>query len=88
MTFAVFIVLVLGVFIALLNVLPTAAALGFSFQPAVATIAGYMMAWNFMFPIAELFTFLKLFIALEIGIWVWKVSIGTIKFIRGHSDGA
>lgn len=88
MTFAIFIVLILGLFIALLNILPTASSLAFNLQPAVENIVGFMNAWNFMFPIHELFTYVKIFIGLEIAIWIWKISIGTVKFIRGHSDGA
>jgi len=88
MTFAVFIILVLGLFIALLNVLPTATALGFSFQPAVAALVAYMNAWNFMFPIHELLLCLGIMIGLEVAIWIWKAGIGTVKFIRGHTDGA
>jgi len=88
MTFAVFIILILGLFIALLNILPTAGALSFSFAPAVITIVGYMRAWDFMFPIHELMTLVGLFVAFEISIWVWHVLWRVVKFIRGHSDGA
>lgn len=87
MTFAIYIILVLGVFIGLLNILPTATSLGINFQPAISTLAGYMMSFDFIFPIHELFLFLKLFIYLEIAIWTWKISIGIIKFLRGHSAG-
>jgi len=88
MTFAIFIILVLGLFIAILNILPTAAALGFSFAPSVATIVAYMNAWNFMFPIHELLYCVGIVVGLEIAIWVWKILMGTAKFIRGHSDGS
>jgi len=88
MTFAIFIILILGLFIALLNVLPTAAALGFSFQPAVVTIVAYMRAWDFMFPIHERMAFVVIFVGFEITIWTWHVLWRVVKFIRGHSDGA
>lgn len=88
MTFAIFIVLVLGLFIGALNVLPAASALGFSFEPSVQTIVSYMNAWNFMFPIHELFTYLGIFVAFEIAVWVWKITMGTVKIVRRHSDGA
>lgn len=89
MTFAIYIVLILGVFIALLNILPTAASLGFSFTPAVITIVGYMKAWDFMFPIHELFALVILYIlTIDIPLWTWQISWKIIKFLRGHSDGA
>jgi len=88
MTFAIFIVLALGLFIAFLNILPTATALGFSFQPAIVTIVGYMKAWDFMFPIHELFILLGAFVTFEIALWSWQAGWKVVKFIRGHSDGS
>jgi len=88
MTFAIFIVLVLGLFIALLNILPLASAYAFSFTPSIATIVGYMKAWNFMFPITELITLVSAFVTFELAIWAWHVSWKVVKMIRGHSDGA
>ena len=88
MTFAIFIILVLGLFIALLNVLPLAAAYPFSFAPSVATIVGYMKAWDFMFPIHELLTLVLAYFAFEIAIWTWHTTWKIVKFIRGSSDGS
>lgn len=88
MTFAIFIVLALGLFIALLNVLPAATALPFGFTPAITAIVGYLNAWDYLFPIHELLTLVAIFIGFEIAIWVWHVSWRVVKFIRGHSDGA
>jgi len=87
MTFAIFIILVLGVFIGLLNVLPNATALGFSFQAAISSIVGFMNAWDYLFPIHELLTIVAIFIGFEIAVWIWHVSWKVVKFIRGHSDG-
>jgi len=88
MTFAIYIILVLGVFIAVLNILPTAVSLGFSFTPSVVTIIAYMKAWDFMFPIHELMTLVGIVIAFEIVVWTWHVLWRIIKFLRGHSDGS
>jgi len=88
MTFAIYIVIVLGVFIGILNILPTAASLGFTFVPAVVTIVGYMKAWDFMFPIHELLALVLIVIFFEIAIWTWHVLWKIVKFLRGHSDGA
>jgi len=88
MTFAIFIVLILGLFIALLNILPLASAYAFSFAPSVAIIVGYMKAWDFMFPIHELLTLVIAFFVFEIAVWTWHVLWKVVKFIRGHSEGA
>jgi len=86
MTFAIFIVLIIGLFIGFLNILPTADALSFSFEPAVLTIVNFMKAWDFMFPIHELFVFLGIFVGFEITLWSLRQLRSVIKFIRGHSD--
>jgi len=88
MTFAIFIVLILGLFIAILNILPTAAGLSFSFTPAVIKIISIMHAWDYLFPIHELLALTTIMILFEVGIWIWHVLFKTAKFIRGHSDGA
>ena len=88
MTFAIYIVIIIGVFIAFLNLLPIATTIGFSFTPAVITIVGYMRAWDFMFPIHELFYFLGAFITIEIVLWSLRNGAKVIKFLRGHGDGS
>jgi len=88
MTFAIFIVLILGLFIAVLNILPLASAYAFSFAPSVATIVGFMKAWDFMFPVHEILALVVAFFVFEISIWTWQVLWRIVKFIRGHSDGA
>jgi len=88
MTFAIFIILILGLFVAVLNFLPNAAALGFSFAPAVVTIISYMHAWDYLFPIHELLLLVSIMIGFEVAVWVWQVLWKVTRFIRGHSDGA
>jgi len=88
MTFAIFIVLILGVFIALLNILPTVASLGFPVGSAIITIIGYMRAWDFLLPIHEILVLVLIVISFEISIWTWHVLWRVVKFLRGHSDGA
>jgi len=88
MTFAIFIILVLGLFIAILNILPTAAALSFSFTPAVIKIIAIMHAWDYLFPIHELIQIVGVMIVYELGVWIWHVLFRVAKFIRGHTDGA
>jgi len=87
MTFAIYIVLIIGLFVAFLNLLPVAGALGVSIGPAIISITAYMKSWDFMFPIHELFIMLSIFIGLEITLWSLKQGARVIKFLRGHSDG-
>jgi len=88
MTFAIFIVLILGLFIAMLNLLPTVGALPVPIGTAFSTIIGYMRAWDFLFPIHEILNLVGIFIGVEIAIWVWHVLWRVVRFIRGSSDGA
>lgn len=88
MTFAIFIVLVFGVFIALLNLLPAVSAFSFDAGSALTTIIAYMKAWDFLFPITETLILVGIMIAFELSIWIWHVSWRIVKFLRGHSDGA
>jgi len=55
MIFAAFIILVLGMFIAGLNILPVADPFNTGIVTSINLIVGYMKAWNFIFPISEIF---------------------------------
>jgi len=88
MTFAIFIVLTLGVFIGLLNILPPITAFSFDATSPVIMVIGYMKSWDFLFPIKELLTLVTAFIIFELSIWVWHVMWRVVKFLRGHSDGS
>jgi len=88
MTFAIFIVLVLGLFIAVLNALPVATAFSPAFSSSVLIIIGYMKAWNFLLPITELFVCVGIVLAFELAIWFWHAIKWTIHFIRGTNTGA
>jgi len=87
MTFAIFIVLVFGVFIALLNILPPITAFSFDAGTAITYIIGTMKAWDFLFPISELLVLVGVVIAFEVAIWTWHVSWRVVKFLRGHNAG-
>lgn len=86
MTFAIFILILLGVFVALLNALPPVSALPVS-NIALIWIIGQARAWDFLLPIHELFTLLYAVIIYEVTVWIWHVSWRVVKFLRGHSDG-
>jgi len=70
-TSAIFIVLFLGFLVAGLNILPVAGGLSVSISSAIAIIIGYMKAWNFFFPITELFICFGIVMTIEIVIWGW-----------------
>jgi len=88
MSFAIFIVLVLGLFVAILNFLPVASTLPFAFQSSFTLVLGYLHAWNFLLPVDETLTAFGIVIAYEITVWAMHVLFRTVRFIRGHSDGA
>lgn len=87
MTFAIFIVLVFGVFIALLNILPSITAFSFDAGSAITYIIGTMKAWDFLFPITEMLVLVLAVISFEIAIWTWHVSWKVVKFLRGNHAG-
>lgn len=88
MAFAVFIIVVLSVFVGLLNVLPGASAFPLNPASAFTTIIATMKAWNFFLPIYETLVLVAVVITFEVSVWVWKVSWSVVKFLRGHSDGS
>jgi len=88
MTFAIFIGLVLALFIAFLNVLPVATTLNPVFISSIVTMVGYLKAWNFFLPITELLYCVGIVAVYEFTWWTIRNLTKFIKFIRGHSDGA
>jgi len=88
MTFAIFIVLIFGVFIGLLNVLPDVTQFPIDATSSFGLIVGTMRAWDFFFPIHELLILVTAVIVFEVTVWFWHVSWRIVKFMRGHSDGA
>lgn len=86
MTFAIFIIIFLALFLTVLNVLPTADALPSAFATSIDTIIGYMMAWNFIFPIQELLFCVGIIILVEVSIWFWKAFKWLLQIIRGGSS--
>jgi len=88
MTFAVFIVLILGFLIAILNYLPTAGVLPINIANAIYVMVGYLKAWNWLLPVSELLTAIKVVIGYEVIVWAWHTLVKIAKYLRGHSDGA
>jgi len=88
MTFAVFIVLILGVFIGLLNILPSVSAFPIDGTNTFGTIISFMKAWDFFLPIHELLILVTITFTFEISVWFWHISMRVVRFLRGHADGA
>jgi len=88
MTFAIYIVLCLSVFIGLLNILPDVSALPLNVGPAFSLLISFARAWDYILPIHELMAAMALVITFEVGAWFWVVGWKVIKFLRGHSVGA
>lgn len=86
MTFAIFIIVFLALFLAVLNVLPVASPLPTAFVTSVDSIVGYMMSWNFLIPIQELLFCVGIIIGVEVSIWFWKAFKWLLHIIRGNSN--
>lgn len=88
MTFAIFIVLIFGVLVALLNALPNVSSFGFDAGYTISAIIAYARSWDFLLPIHETILVTLAVISIDVAIWIWHASWRVIKFLRGHSDGA
>lgn len=82
MIFAVYIVLFLGLLIAGLNALPDASSLSLPFVSSLSSIIQYMMTWNFLLPISELFSALLLVVAYEVFVWGWHVFLQVVRWVK------
>lgn len=86
MTLAIFILLFLGLLIAVLNFLPTASVVTPAFLTSIATMVGYMKGWNTLFPISELFICVGIIVAYELIIFGWRALNWVMKYIRGGTS--
>lgn len=75
MTRLIYFAVIAGLFYAflvgMLNLLPNAGPLPSGFADAITLIYGYMLLFNFFFPIDSLFTILALVIAWEVALITW-----------------
>lgn len=83
MTFAIFIIIFLALFLAVLNFLPTADAISPQIADSIEMVVGFMLSWNFIFPINELLFCVGLIILVEFSIWIWKAFKWLLHIIRG-----
>lgn len=86
MTTAIFLLLFFTFFIAVLNFLPTAGTINPAFISSVTTMIGYMKAWNFIFPITELFICVSIVVSFELIVWLWHVLVFVLKKVRGATQ--
>jgi len=86
MTTAIFLILFFVFFVAVLNALPLAGATTPAFITAIGTFVGYMKAWNFLFPISELFICVGIVVTFEISVWGWHVMLWVLKKVRGATQ--
>jgi len=88
MTFAIFIILILGLFIGGLNILPTMGDSGTTITNSIILLVGWLKTWDFFLPVSEVFQALRIVLIYELVTWGMIATWRTIRFIRGHSDGA
>jgi len=66
------------------SLLPAGQALPTQWTTAVATVWGYLNAWNYIFPVSSFLTILTLAMSFHLGIYAWHLIRYVIKLIRGH----
>lgn len=88
MTFAVFIILFVGLFIAVLNFLPTAVIIPMYVWDSIHSLFLQAYAWNTWLPLSTAFTIIVyIILPYEIGSFIFRVLLKTIAVIRGGTDG-
>ena len=88
MTFAIFFILFLGLFIVVLNILPVAGALSPAIASSISLIIGYMKAWNFLLPIDTLFICVGTVLTFHIAVWGWQALKWVVSVLRGNQSGS
>lgn len=83
MTFAIFIIGFIILFFAALNGLPDAVPLTPEFSAGLASIVAQMKAWNFLFPISEIFVMVGIITAYHLFMWGFKAVKWVIHVVRG-----
>jgi len=83
MTTAIFLILFFALFVAVLNFLPVASATTPAFITSIGTLVGYMKAWDFLFPISELFICVGIVVGFEVIVWSWNALTWVLKKVRG-----
>jgi len=88
MTFAIYIVLFLSFFIAVLNFLPLAGTLPVAISSSITLVVGYMKAWNFLLPISDIFICVGILTTYYLLVWFWHALKYVVSIIRGNQSGS
>lgn len=88
MTTILFWVGFIGLFFAILNLLPVAGTLSPAFASGLTLIVSNMKAWNGLFPISELLTAVGIMASFYLAKYGWKGFKWVISVVRGGGAGA
>jgi len=83
MTQTIFTLAIIALLLVGINLLPNISSYP-TITDGITTIAGYMKAWNFIFPIDVLFICVVIVTITEFGIWTFKGTRWVLHFLRGH----
>lgn len=87
MTFAIWIGAIMALLVAILNALPTAGVLSSDISTSIQLIIGQMKAWNFFFPISEIFQSVIITTVYFVTIWAIHAINKIFHAIRGTNSG-
>lgn len=85
-TFAAFIVLILGALVALVIALPVASPLDPAYLSIITSSFASLKAWNSYLPITEGLTLLGIILGIDLAVWTWKNVSRLVKFVRGTTS--
>lgn len=83
MTLALFFVAFIGLFFAILNILPVAGEVAPGLQSGLTLIVSNMKAWDAFFPITELLIAVGIMMAFYLAKYGWRAIKWVIHIIRG-----
>jgi len=85
-TFAAFIVLVIGALVALVIALPVATPLDPAYLSLITSSFANLKAWDLYLPIHEGLAMLSIVLSFEFALWSWHQISRLIKFVRGSTS--
>lgn len=86
MTFGLFFVAFIGLFFAILNLLPVAGTVAPEIQTGLTLIVTNMKAWNALFPITELLVAVSIMTSFYVAKYTWKIIKWIIHVVRGGTS--
>jgi len=85
-TFAAFMVIVIGILVAVVIALPQAVPIDPAYLTMITNSFGTLKAWNSYLPITEGLVMLGIILSIEIATWFWRNTSRIIRFIRGTNS--